>query len=51
MALINGFYLFNGILMTINEYLMTHSHVELPIDVASLTRPITCQLHMFTSNL
>ena len=28
------------------HYQLTRSHVELPIDVASLSRSITCQLHM-----
>ena len=43
-----------SILKHVDQYhhrFKTHSHVELPIDVASLSRLITCQIHMLTSNL
>ena len=36
--------------MAKSVYHLTHSYVELPLDAASLSRPIACQLHTFTSN-
>ena len=43
-------YIYIYIYIYIYAMMLTHSYVESPIDVASLSRPIARQLHTFISN-